>query len=151
MTTNDMESISWILAVDDNPDDLNLVVRAFKKLDRPEEIVCRLNAAEAILELEARPNQPDLVLLDSQMPGMRGEELLRMLRSEGRTQFMPVVVYSGQPDPRAVAHALNCGANSYVKKRVGYDEVLEDLRRIFEYWLEVNEKPTARTRNHGTS
>jgi two-component system response regulator len=138
-----------ILLVEDNPDDVELTLRALKKTRIPVEVIVVRQGAEALDFLFAsgaysgrNPEVlPDLILLDLKLPKVDGLEVLRRVRSAPRTRLLPVVVLTLSDEEQDVTEAYRLGVNSYVRKPVDFDRFNELLRQLGRYWLEVNEPP----------
>lgn len=75
--------------------------------------------------------QPDLILLDINMPGMDGWEILKLLKVDEETQRIPVAMFSIKFELRDKVHGLKEGAFDYITKPFSYDELLERVERIF--------------------
>jgi two-component system, response regulator len=138
-----------ILLVEDNPDDVELTLRALKKIRIPVEVIVVRHGAEALDFLFAtgaysgrNPDVlPDLVLLDLKLPKVDGLEVLRRVRSAPRTRLLPVVVLTLSNEEQDVTEAYRLGVNSYVRKPVDFDRFTDLLRHLGRYWLEFNEPP----------
>ena len=131
-----------IVLVEDNPDDQTLTLRALKKQNIASEIVVLNDGVEALeylLDLE-KP-LPHLLLLDLKLPKLDGLELLRRLRSEPRTQLLPVVVLTSSDEDRDVIEGYRLGANSYIRKPVDFNQFSEAVRQLGLYWLVLNQSP----------
>jgi two-component system response regulator len=138
-----------ILLVEDNPDDVTLTLRAFKKNNIKNKIVVA-NDGMAALDLllptdGGTPLRPAIILLDLNMPRMNGLEVLRRLRSVPQTQQLPVIVLTTSNEDRDITEAYELGANSFVRKPVTFEEFLEAARILGLYWLCVNEQVSHRT------
>lgn len=100
------------------------------------------NAKDAIARIDAE--EPDLVLLDLGLPGMTGQELLRLWRGEGRT--LPIVILSSRTDEAGIVQALEAGADDYVTKPFGMRELAARLRVALRHKLQQQgEKPVFHT------
>ena len=143
---------SLILLVEDNPDDVELTMRALKKSRIASEVVVVRHGAEALDFLFAtgaylgrNPDvQPDLVLLDLKLPKVDGLEVLRALRADARTRLLPVVILTLSNEEQDIVEAYRLGVNSYVRKPVDFDRFNDLLQCLGRYWLEVNEAPIHR-------
>ncbi|HET6403670.1 MAG TPA: response regulator [Candidatus Thermoplasmatota archaeon] len=121
-----------ILLVEDNPADADLVREAFASADTVRISVAR--TGEEALRLLAGP-KPDLVLLDLQLPGMSGFDVLRAIKGERAMRQLPVLVLSGSRLSSDVATAYDGHANSYIPKPVGLANLREMVRIVQEYWM----------------
>jgi two-component system response regulator len=141
-----------ILLVEDNPDDVELTMRALTKNRIATEVVVVRHGVEALDFLFARGAYsgrnpeilPDLVLLDLKLPKVDGLEVLRQMRADARTHLVPVVVLTLSNEEQDIDEAYRLGVNSYVRKPVDFDRFNELLRNLGRYWLEFNEPPTRR-------
>lgn len=134
-----------ILLVEDNPDDVLLTERAFRRADVPNELRVARDGAEAleILLGSGARAAPALVLLDLKLPKVDGLEVLRRLRAEERTRRLPVVVLTSSLEERDVVESYGLGANSYIRKPVDFTQFAEAIRLLGHYWLVLNEPPPA--------
>jgi two-component system response regulator len=147
-----MPSNRLILLVEDNPDDVELTMRALKKNRIATEVVVVRHGVEALDFLFASGAytgrnvelQPDLVLLDLKLPKVDGLEVLRRLRADGRTRLLPVVVLTLSNEEQDIQEAYRLGVNSYVRKPVDFDRFNELLQHLGRYWLDFNEAPLRR-------
>lgn len=133
-----------MLLVEDDPDRVELTLHAINRQEVEMDVEVASTGAEALEHLHEAPaggEPPDLVLLDLQLPGIDGFEVLDEIRSTPSTRFTPVVVLTSsraEEDRRAVYRS---GANSFVSRPVDFDDLRETLRTIGQYWLGVNEVP----------
>ena len=138
-----------ILLVEDNPDDEALTLRALAKNNIMNEVVVAHDGVEALDYLfgngqyEGRDtlNQPQLVLLDLKLPRVDGLEVLQKLRSDPRTQFLPVVILTSSKEDQDIIQSYSRGANSYIQKPVDFIQFTEAVRQLGLYWLVLNEVP----------
>ena len=82
---------------------------------------------------------PALVLLDLKLPKLGGIEVLRRVRDDERTRYVPVVVLTSSSEEEDIVASLQSGANSYVRKPVDFGRFVEQLHRLQVYWLLVHE------------
>jgi two-component system response regulator len=154
-----MPSNQLILLVEDNPDDVELTMRALTKNRISTEVVVVRNGVEALDFLFAtgaysgrdREILPDLTLLDLKLPKVDGLEVLRRMRADPRTRMLPVVVLTLSNEEEDIIEAYQLGVNSYVRKPVDFDRFNELLHHMGRYWLEFNESPTRRRTSPVTS
>jgi two-component system response regulator len=141
-----------ILLVEDNPDDIELTLRGFKKNNFSNEIVVAHDGKEALdflfgtgsYEGRDMSKQPTLVLLDINMPKIGGLEVLKRIRADERTRRVPVVLLTSSNEDSDINTGYDLGANSYVRKPVDFVEFTEAVRQLNLYWLLLN-KPARNT------
>jgi CheY-like chemotaxis protein len=140
-----------ILLVEDNPDDVDLARRAFKKSNLLNEIVVAGDGVEALDYLfgggafagRDPSRMPAIVLLDLKLPKVDGLEVLRRLRAHERTRYVPVVILTSSAEERDVVESYKLGCNSYIRKPVDFVQFTEAVRQLGLYWLLLNEPPPA--------
>jgi two-component system, response regulator len=136
-----------ILIVEDNPDDELLTLRALKKNNVMNDIIVCHDGSEAMDHLfgngqgSAVPVLPQLILLDLKLPKIDGLELLRKIRSDERTKFLPVVVLTSSKEERDIIESYKLGANSYIQKPVDFMEFMTAVKQLELYWLLLNISP----------
>lgn len=141
-----------ILLVEDNPNDEELTLRAFKKSNILNPIVVARDGVEALDYLFSRgmyANRdpaavPQLILLDLKLPKVDGLEVLKAMRSDDRTRLLPVVVLTSSREEQDIIQSYSLGANSYVRKPVDFAEFLDAARQLGLYWLILSETPPVR-------
>jgi len=132
-----------IVLVEDNPDDELLTLRALKQQKIANDIVVLRDGVEALEFLLSPDKQlPHLVLLDLKLPRLDGLRVLQRLRSEPRTQLLPIVVLTSSDEDRDVIEGYRLGANSYIRKPVDFDQFSEAVRQLGLYWLVLNQPPS---------
>ena len=138
-----------ILLVEDNPDDEALTMRALRQSNIANEVVVARDGVEALDFLfgtgahEGRDTNllPQVILLDLKLPKVDGLEVLRRVRADERTAFIPVVVLTSSDEDQDLISSYRLGANSYVRKPVDFDQFLEATKQLGMYWLVLNEGP----------
>lgn len=138
-----------ILLVEDNPQEAELTIRALKKRTLATHFLHVHDGQEAIdfifnrgLYQGARIYEmPKVVLLDLKLPKIDGLEVLRQLRADVSTRWLPVVILTSSQEDRDVVEAYALGANSYIVKPVDFESFLEVVSNMITYWLLLNELP----------
>ncbi len=136
-----------ILLVEDNPDDVLLAQRAFKRSRLANRVVTKRDGQEALDYLlgtedgrQAGP-LPDVILLDLNMPRISGLEVLRRMRAAERTRYVPVVVLTTSDEQRDIFDSYKLGANSYIRKPIDTYEFFEAIQSVEHYWTVSNLPP----------
>jgi len=131
-----------ILLVEDNPDDEALTLRALKKNNILNKVAVAHDGAEALEFLfTAGADPPGLILLDLNLPKINGQEVLRRLRADERTQLIPVVVLTSSKLDEDIIASYRNGANGYVRKPVEFSEFAVAVTTLGLFWLLLNEAP----------
>ncbi len=138
-----------ILLVEDDPDDIELTMRVFRKSRISNRIVVARDGAEALDYLfrtgsyaDRDPQvSPAVVLLDLKLPKVDGLEVLGRLRADPRTKVLPVVILTSSREQQDLVNGYALGANSYIVKPVDFDQFAEAVEHLQMYWLLLNEAP----------
>jgi CheY-like chemotaxis protein len=135
-----------VLLVEDSTDDAALTMRALQqaKLRNRVHLAATGLDALAFLRREGRfadAPQPDLILLDLNLPAMDGRELLALIKADERLRRIPVVVVTGSQADRDVRESYRHHANAYVTKPVNTKEFLEAVNSIEQFWLQIVRLP----------
>jgi two-component system response regulator len=142
-----MTSLPSILLVEDNEDDAELTIRAFRNGGlQPEIQLARdgVSAVEALLGTPGSPpprKLPGLVLLDLKLPGLDGFAVLNRIRTNPRTQYLPVVILTSSGERSDLERGYQAGANSYVRKPVSFRDFQGVAASLAAYWLTINVTP----------
>ena len=140
-----------ILLVEDDPDDLEMTVRALRKANLANRIEVVRDGAQALDYIfcegaySARKIQqsPKMVLLDLKLPKIDGLEVLRRLKGDPRTKMIPVVVLTSSKEQRDVVESYQIGVNSYIVKPVNFEGFMTAVRDLGLYWLLLNQAPVS--------
>lgn len=135
-----------ILLVEDNESDLELSLRALKKINLTNKVLAVRDGAQALDYLFATGEfsgrngfaHPRLVLLDLKLPKVDGIEVLRRIRSDPRTALVPVVVLTSSAEERDRLATYKLGANSFIVKPVEFDSFSRAVTEIGMYWMLLN-------------
>jgi two-component system response regulator len=139
-----------ILLVEDKLDDVELTLRAFAKTDVETEIVVARDGEEALDYLFGTGSHagrdlavtPAVMFLDLKLRKVDGLEVLRRVRSDERTRYLPVVMLTSSKEKRDVLDCYDLGANSFIRKPVDFTRFVDAARQLGLYWLALNEPPT---------
>jgi two-component system, response regulator len=138
-----------ILLVEDNPNDVELTLRALKQHNLANRVVVVEDGAEALDFIFATgahsdrniQNIPKVVFLDLKLPKVDGLEVLRRMKADERTAKIPVVILTSSQEERDVVESYKLGVNSYVVKPVDFEQFVTAVQEIGLYWLLVNKPP----------
>ncbi len=138
-----------ILLVEDNPNDLELALRALKKRHLANKVVVARDGAEALDFIFGTgayadrdiANQLKVVLLDLKLPKIDGLEVLRRIKSDERTKLIPVVVLTSSQEERDIVESYRLGVNSYMVKPVDFEQFIDCVSELGLYWLVCNKPP----------
>lgn len=144
----------FILLVEDNPDDVELTLRALSKSNILNEVIVAHNGVEALDFLFGTGTysgrdlsvMPTVVLLDLKLPKISGLEVLQRIRADERTKFLPVVILTSSNEEKDLINSYQLGANSYICKPVDFIQFSEAVHQLGLYWLLLNESPTGRNK-----
>lgn len=133
-----------ILLVEDNPDDVELTLRAMKRARLLNPVRVVRDGAEAIELLfggEGLASRPRVVLLDLKLPRVSGLEVLERIRREESTRTLPVVVLTSSREEPDIRRAYDLGVNSYIVKPVEFEKFVAAVGEVGLYWLVLNQPP----------
>jgi two-component system response regulator len=136
-----------ILLVEDNPDDVALTLRAFKKNSIANEVVVATDGQEALDWLFAQgayegrdiSDLPAFILLDLKLPKLDGMEVLRAIRANPNTALLRVIMLTTSREEGDIIESYSLGATSYIRKPVDFDEFIAVVGQLGLYWLILNE------------
>jgi two-component system response regulator len=143
------DEVVEILLVEDNPNDEELTLHAFRKYHLTNRLQVVRDGEEALDFIFARgqfstrkiENGPKVVLLDIKLPKVDGLEVLRQIKADERTRKIPVVLLTSSREERDILDGYTNGANSYIVKPVDFEQFTESVRTLGMYWLLLNKPP----------
>lgn len=135
-----------ILLVEDNPDDIELTLHAFKTANLANAVHVARDGVEALdfvfctgpHAVRSIQDTPKLILLDLKLPRLDGHEVLKRIKNDPRTSAIPVVMLTSSAEERDVMRTYQVGANSYIVKPFDFEQFTESVREIGKYWLVIN-------------
>ena len=138
-----------ILLVEDNPNDVELTIRALQKQNLASKVFVVKDGAEALDFMFATgafvkrriDNPPKVVLLDLKLPKIDGIEVLRRIKADARTRHTPVVMLTSSEEERDVLDTYNLGVNSYIVKPVDFTNFVHAVSELGLYWGLLNKLP----------
>ena len=141
-----------ILLVEDNPDDEELTLIAFKQSKIANEVVVVHDGVEALEYIFGASQSsdnvvnklPQVMLLDLKLPRLGGLDVLKRIRSDPRTQLLPVVIFTSSSEEEDIIKSYRLGANSYVRKPVEFQSFADAIQQLGLYWLIINQSPPQR-------
>ena len=145
MNNNEVE----LLLVEDDPNDVELALIALRKhklankihvVQDGEEPLDFLFAREAYAQRSSN-GPPKVILLDLKLPKVSGLEVLKVVKSDPRTQAVPVVVMTSSREQRDMVEGYRLGVNSYIQKPIDFDQFQTIIKDLGYYWLVVNQSP----------
>jgi CheY-like chemotaxis protein len=147
---NQTRSVTFVIA-DDDADDRLLLADAFRESRLRNPLVFVEDGIELIDYLKRRDkyadrkdNDPTLVLLDLNMPRMDGRTALTAIKSDPELRRFPVVVFTTSRSEEDIVRSYDLGVNSFITKPVTFDALVEVVRSLNHYWIDIVELPTPR-------
>ena len=134
-----------ILLVEDSPEDYEVTVRAFKRANLANPVFRCQDGEEALDFLyrrgaytdPMRSPTPGIILLDLNLPGTDGRQVLAQVKSDPHLKIIPVVVLTTSADERDIEGCYRAGANSYIQKPVSLEAFLKSIQVLKNYWFEI--------------
>ena len=139
-----------ILLVEYSEDDILLIKRAFfkKGLSDKFELIVAQDGVQALSYLFGTKKGsvflgegPIILLLDLNIPKINGFEVLQRIRNDGKTRYLPIIVFTSSKEDKDITKSYTLGANSYVRKPIDSEKFTSVLQQIVIYWGDVNEFP----------
>lgn len=144
MENSDKEKEIDLFYIEDNEDFIDFVNLAIKKLDSRLNYKYATDAIQAkhFLEqnfIDSPYKKVKLILLDYNLPGMSGIQFLKYIRSSTATKHVPVVIFSSSDNPQDVRNAYLHGANAYLVKPVGMNNLKQTVQTVYDFWINQNQ------------
>lgn len=130
--------LAHILLVEDNQDDYEATMRSLKKNHLINPVHWCKNGQEALDYLQNKKmEKPRLILLDLNMPGIDGRQVLQKIKNDPTLRCIPVVILTTSTDNKDVEQCYCIGASTYIQKPVSFDGLTEAVRTMKDYWFGV--------------
>lgn len=134
-----------ILIVEDSPEDFEATSRAFRRAGLRNPMLHSASGDDALDYLHrrgeyrdpARAPRPGIILLDLNLPGTDGREVLQEIKNSEPLSSIPVIVVTTSADKRDIDACYRAGASSYIQKPVNLDGFMRAIQRLHDYWFEV--------------
>ncbi len=145
MTSNN----ELLLVVEDSNDDFRMLQRLMQRMEVRNPIIRCVNGDEALDFLSQAGSykgsdavtKPSVILLDLNLPGLDGRDVLERLKQDGSLKEIPIVVFTTSSNPKDVEFCYQKGANGYLVKPMEADELQKTVQAFVDYWLEANIPP----------
>lgn len=142
-----LSSTHSIMIIDDNPGDILLVKEVLGSSKNSFKIDVAHDGVEALELLRSRtnspiPNLPELIMIDLSLPKKSGFDVIKEIRAEQALRRIPIIVLSGLNSPEGVRTAYEAGANCYIVKPIGLEELERTFRVLDDFWFGVAKLPS---------
>lgn len=140
-----------VLIVEDSDEDYEAIMRAFKQATFTQPVI-RCKSGDEVLNLlhsytehkdEDEDNFPALMLLDLNLPGTDGRDVLTEIKNDERLKQLPVVILTSSANPTDVEYCFQAGANSYLQKPINMQKFRQTMQQFVDYWFDVSILPCA--------
>lgn len=143
-----MKKKNKIMLIDDNPGDAILLREALKMANLGVDFEAFQSGKEALKELNVRYDNeekddnylPDLIILDLNMPGLNGLEVIAELKKHSFLRYIPVVMMTTSSLPADAKECLDAGSNSVIVKPMDFDEYVKIINLLIDYWFKTVKK-----------
>ena len=144
-----MDDFVEILLVEDNPNDVELTLRALKKNNLANKVLVVTDGAQALDFIfhtgayagRGMDNHLKIILLDLKLPKVNGIEVIRKIKSDEKAKVIPIIVLTSSEEEKDVTESYGLGVNSYIVKPVDFDKFAKTVADIGLYWLLINKPP----------
>ena len=135
MSVSASQHVPRVLVVEDNPADVRLLREAFNEQRVNLELLVASDGDEATALLRDPARRPDLILLDLNLPRKDGREVLAEIKTDARTQSIPVLVLTSSEAERDVERSYSLHANGYLRKPLSFTGLQNIVASIDSFWL----------------
>lgn len=131
-----------VLYIEDNANEADVFIRLMRKKMQSIDFKIVESGSETLRYLydsgDAPPTMPRLILVDINLNGMNGFDIIKQIRANGRSRLVPIIAFSTSDSPTDVRQAYQLGVNAYLVKPGGYQSTGDLLERTFAFWLTDN-------------
>jgi CheY-like chemotaxis protein len=132
-----------IFLIEDSITDAELITEALKDSQVSHQLKLASDGEEALAYLQGRRRNPHLILLDLNLPKMNGIELLQIVRANPKLRAIPIIILTNSDNQDDVLAAYSKGCNAYVRKPLGYSELVETFELIGRFWFNIVSLPVS--------
>ena len=132
-----------VLLVEDSTADAILIREALRRVDVDQDVEIATDGVQALERLRAGSPRPDLVLLDLNLPRMDGRAVLVEIKGDPELRTIPVIILTTSGSPADVDFAYRNHANSFVRKPLGLDRLVEAAQAIRDFWMRTATLPAS--------
>lgn len=140
-----------MLIVEDSNEDFEAFMRYVRRSPRPVPIHRCTTGEQALTFLQIRSNRvndsnshrPGLIVIDLNLPGTDGRELLRQIKQDDDLKTIPIIVFTTSSNPRDIEDCYHFGVNSYIVKPINIKQLQRDIHAILDYWFQVTTLPAS--------
>ncbi|WP_462265159.1 response regulator [Mucilaginibacter sp.] len=129
-----------IVYIEDNLDFSEIVERAFSQVDEQAQLTVIEDGRTALQQIEQiadRRDKPRMILLDMNLPGVSGLDILKKIKETPSLRCVPVIMFTTSDNPKDIKSSLENGANAYVTKPMGYINLVNCLKSMHDFWLKT--------------
>ncbi|BAY15528.1 response regulator receiver protein [Nostoc sp. HK-01] len=148
-STSPIPKIPLLLIVEDSNEDFEALHRLLQRSPMKISIQRCVNGEQALAFLYRTGNyrdreislMPGLIVLDLNLPGTDGREVLRQIKQDDHLKIVPVVVFTTSNNPKDIEDCYRYGVNSYIVKPINFEQLKRDIQTLIRYWFEVTKLP----------
>lgn len=134
-----------LLVIEDSNEDFEVLQRLIKRSPSAISVERCVNGEQALAFLQhsdqVEPKKPGLILLDLNLPGTDGREVLRQVKQDKQLKTIPVVIFTTSNNPKDIEDCYRHGVNSYIVKPINFEQLKRDIQTLLVYWFDVTTLP----------
>lgn len=139
------DTAPYILSIEDNPDDFEIISRSLHKV-APDRVIRQCESGDEALKFLRSQHEPDateanvglprIILLDLNLPGTDGRDILKMIKNDARLKSIPVIIFSTSGNEKDIETCYNNGANAYLRKPSTLEGFIDIAQALNRFWFE---------------